>query len=81
LYQFTLLKIVVIPGLLWVILQFVIHDTMILGIAVILSSLPTAGNVSMLCLEYDGDVERVTKGIFMSTVCSAVTIPVLLFLF
>lgn len=81
LYQFTFLKIVLIPGVLWFILQFFIHDAMILGIAVILTSLPTAGNVSMLCLEYDGDVELVTKGIFMSTIFSLVTIPVLLFLF
>ncbi|AIQ75848.1 hypothetical protein PODO_22715 [Paenibacillus odorifer] len=81
LYQFTFLKIVLIPGVLWFILQFFIHDAMILGIAVILTSLPTAGNVSMLCLEYDADVELVTKGIFMSTIFSLVTIPVLLFLF
>ncbi|WP_339169234.1 AEC family transporter [Paenibacillus sp. FSL H7-0943] len=81
LYQFTFLKIVLIPGVLWFILQFFIQDAMILGIAVILTSLPTAGNVSMLCLEYDADVELVTKGIFMSTIFSLVTIPVLLFLF
>lgn len=81
LYLFTFLKIILIPAALWFILQFFIQDPMILGIAVILSSLPTAGNVSMLCLEYNGDAELVTKGIFMTTLCSLVTIPVLLYIF
>ncbi|WEG12459.1 AEC family transporter [Pullulanibacillus sp. KACC 23026] len=80
-YLYTLLKLVVYPAVLWVILHFFIHNSMILGITVILSSLPTAGNVSMLCLEYNGNIQLVTKGTFMTTLCSIFTIPILMYLF
>ncbi|MDF9844771.1 MULTISPECIES: AEC family transporter [unclassified Paenibacillus] len=80
-YLYTIMKIILIPAVIWFILQFFVQDPMILGIAVILSSLPTAGNVSMLCSEYNGNIGLVTKGIFMSTLCSIVTIPILLIIF
>ncbi|PKG23160.1 transporter [Niallia nealsonii] len=80
-YIYTILKLVIYPSVIWGILQFFIQDSMMLGIAVILSGLPAAGNVSMLCMEYNGNVKLVTEGIFMSTICSIVTLPILMLLF
>ncbi|MNB69039.1 Membrane transport protein [compost metagenome] len=80
-YFYTFLKIALYPLIIWFLFHFFIHDPMILGIAVVLSGLPTAGNVSMVCSEYDGNLHLVTKGTFMTTLCSLFTIPIWMMIF
>lgn len=78
---YTILKIAIYPALIWFLFHFFIQDPMVLGIAVVLSGLPTAGNVSMVCSEYNGNLQLVTKGTFLTTLCSALTIPVWMTIF
>lgn len=80
-YIYTILKILVYPLLTWIILHNFVNDPVIIGVTVILCGLPTAGNVSMLCSDYNGNVELVTKGMFLSTIFSFVTIPLLMLIF
>ena len=44
-------------------------------ISTILSGCPIAGNVSMLCMEYNRDVTLVSKGICISTLLSMISDP------
>lgn len=81
LYAFTACKLVIWPFLFWFALQFFVHDPMILGLCVILISLPVAGNVPMLCITYNGNKDLAAKGTCISTLLSLVTIPVYMFLF
>lgn len=78
---YTILKIAIYPALIWFLFHFFIQDPMVLGIAVVLSGLPTAGNVSMVCSEYNGNLQLVTKGTFLTTLCSVLTIPVWMTIF
>lgn len=78
---YTILKIAIYPALIWFLFHFFIEDPMVLGIAVVLSGLPTAGNVSMVCSEYNGNLQLVTKGTFLTTLCSVLTIPVWMSIF
>ncbi|MFP4978328.1 AEC family transporter [Paenibacillus sp. CN-4] len=78
---YTILKIAIYPALIWFLFHFFIQDPMVLGIAVVLSGLPTAGNVSMVCSEYNGNLQLVTKGTFLTTLCSVLTIPVWMSIF
>lgn len=80
-YFYTFLKIAMYPVMIWYLFHFFIHDPKILGIAVVLSGLPTAGNVSMICSEYNGNLQLVTKGTFMTTLCSLITIPIWMTIF
>ena len=75
---FVLLKMVLYPVLVYVILTMIIRDPMIVNIATILWALPSAGNVSMVCSEYEGNTELVTKGIFLTTIASVITLPCLI---
>lgn len=75
---FVLLKMVLYPVLVYVILTMIIRDSMIVNIATILWALPSAGNVSMVCSEYEGNTELVTKGIFLTTIASVITLPCLI---
>lgn len=81
LYVFSFLKLIVFPFIIWFILQFFIKDPLILGVSVILSSLPVASNVTMFCIIYDGNKELAVKGTYLSTILSFITIPIYMILF
>lgn len=74
-YILTLLKLFVYPLIVYLVLNLIISDPIVIGICVILTSLPTAGNVSMVCSEYGGNLGLVSKGICISTLFSIVSLP------
>lgn len=76
LYLFSFLKLLVLPLITFFVLRFFIKDRTLLEISTILSGCPIAGNVSMLCMEYNRDVTLVSKGICISTLLSMISIPV-----
>ena len=77
LYLVSLLKLIVFPLLLWAILRWFITEPMMLGVTVILCSMPVASNVTMICHEYGGDAQLSAAGVLISTVLSLVTIPLI----
>lgn len=77
LYLFSFLKLLALPVITFFILRLYVADRTLLEIAVILSGCPVAGNVSMLCIQYDRDVTLVSKGICISTLLSMFSIPIL----
>ena len=76
LYLFSFLKLLVLPMITFFVLRFFIKDRTLLEISTILSGCPIAGNVSMLCMEYNQDVTLVSKGICISTLLSMISIPI-----
>lgn len=81
LYLFTACKLIVWPIILWLVLSIFTHDPVILGVCVTLIGLPVAGNVSMLCITYNGNKELAAKGTCLSTLLSLITIPMYMFVF
>lgn len=76
LYLFSFLKLLVLPVITFLVLRFFIRDRILLEISTILSGCPIAGNVSMLCMEYNRDVTLVSRGICISTLLSLISIPI-----
>ena len=76
LYLFSFLKLLVLPMITFFVLRFFIKDRTLLEVSTILSGCPIAGNVSMLCMEYNRDVTLVSKGICISTLLSMISIPI-----
>lgn len=74
-YLLAVCKLFVYPLLVWGVLRLFLNDSMLIGISVLLASLPTAGNVSMVCSEYGGQLDEVSKGICISTLFSMLAIP------
>lgn len=76
-YVFTLFRLVIMPIVVLFAMNL-IHEQqyLIRGTAVVLAATPVATNATMLAIQYDGDVELVSKGIFFSTVLSVVSIPI-----
>ncbi|MDO5520018.1 MAG: AEC family transporter [bacterium] len=76
-YAFAFIKMLLFPILIFFLFSIAIKDKMLLGVLVVITAMPTASNVTLLCNEYDADGTLVAKGTFIGTVVSLVTIPIL----
>lgn len=77
-YLMTALRLVVQPVLVWFVLHFFLTDPVLLGVIVVVFAMPTATAVSMLAGEYGADEPSSVQGVFVTTLLSMVTIPVLM---
>ena len=69
----------VCPLLTWLVLRPFVSGAL-LGIPVLLAACPSAMVVTALCLQYDRSDAFASKCIFLNTILSAVTIPLLIWL-
>ena len=76
-YVLSVLKLIVMPVLIWLIFRAFLRNSMFLGVAVIINAMPVAAVGQMLCLRYGCNEESMAKAIFITTVCSVVTIPLI----
>lgn len=79
-YPLAAVKLLVIPVLARLVFGLVISDRVALGVLVALSAMPTATNTAMLSMEYGGNEKLASKGVFLTTLFSVATIPLLLFI-
>ena len=78
-YAVAAVRLLVCPLLTWAVLRpFVSGD--LLGIPVLLAACPTAMLVTALCLQYDRSDAFASKCIFINTILSAATIPLVIWL-
>ena len=77
-YLFCVMRLIVIPVIVWAVLRLFITDPLILGVMVVLSAMPAATNTVLLCAKYNGDESTAASGLFVSTLLSLLTMPVLL---
>jgi len=76
----TLLKLIIIPLLTWLILKQIVNDQLMLGVLVVLAGMPTAAMASMLAIEYDGNEQIASAGVFVTTLLCGVTVPLFVYL-
>lgn len=78
LWALAAFRLLILPITLWLLLKWTgIGTSLVANIAVILMAMPTALNGSMLAMEYGGDTECMAQSIFLTTLMSIITIPVL----
>lgn len=77
LWGMSLLRLLVLPGVLFLILRALGTGAMLLGISVVEMGMPVAVNGSMLCLEYGGDKECMAQVTLLTTAGSILTIPLI----
>ena len=80
LYPVALLKTIVVPVVTWLIFKRFVSESMLLGVLVVLSGMPIAAAVPMVAVEYGGDESAASSGVFITTLLSAVTIPLIVYL-
>lgn len=78
-YVVSAVRLLVCPLLTWLVLRPFAAGAL-LGISVLMAACPSAMVVTALCLQYERSDAFASKCIFLSTVLSAVTIPLLIWL-
>ena len=79
-YAVSLMRLVISPLIVWLVLRLFVHDEMLLGISMILASCPTAMIATALAIRAGRDEAYASQCIFVSTVLSAATMPLMIWL-
>ena len=79
-YIFSFYKLIFLPVIIWLIGRCLITNFTVLGVLVIISAMPCAAVTVMLCNEYGNDANLAARYVFVSTVLSVLTIPILAFI-
>ena len=78
-YAFAVFKLLLVPIVAIVLLKYIpIKSEVVKGCMIVLSAMPVATNASMLAIEYDGDMNLTSKGIFFTTLLCMLTIPLIM---
>lgn len=75
-YPTALLRLLGAPALFYFIGSFFTTDTYMLGVLALENGMPAAALGTMFCLAYGGDLKTMSQGMFVTTVLSIVTIPI-----
>ena len=81
LYIYTMIRQIIIPIIAITILKYLIQDEYIMGIIFVIIAMPVATSAVMFATEYRGDVVQASKSVFLTTLCSVVTIPLLVYFY
>ena len=74
-----IVRLLAIPALVWLALRGLIKDDLLLGVIIVLMAMPSATNTTIMIVKYGGDQNLAAQGVFLSTVLSVVTIPLLIY--
>lgn len=77
LYAVSVLKLMVLPAAVYFLFRDLSGNRMILGVLVTISAMPIASNFTMLSAQYDQDQKLASEAVFLTTLLSVLTIPVL----
>ena len=78
---YSLLRLIVIPLVVYGILKACGVDAMLIDVSVLMAAMPAGSTTAMLAASYDGDAPFASGMIFMSTLLSMVTLPLIGLLF
>ncbi len=78
---FRFFRLLFCPFAVWLFLHRFISDAMTLNIAILMAAMPVATNATMLSMEYGADEAFASKGTFITTALSMLTIPLVVSLF
>ena len=83
-YGLIVIKMILVPALVLFVLRRLIppgeNVDLLIAVAVMVMAMPTATNTALLATQYGGDAEGAACGVFLATVSTVVTIPLLVWL-
>ncbi len=79
-YVLSFVRLLVCPVLTWLVLGLVVSDPMTLGVYTILAASPIAMLATVFAVQYGKNETFASEGVFISTVLSAVTMPLIVWL-
>lgn len=80
-YIYTLVKQLILPVIAYPIIAFLIKDNYLRGLTLVMLSMPVGSSAVLFTNKYGGDSELAAKTIFMTTLISVFTIPLIVYMF
>lgn len=77
-YLIAFIKLIVSPVVIRLLMGLFISDILILDILTVLTAMPVATNATMLAIQFGGNESLASKSVFLTTVLSSVTIPLII---
>ncbi len=77
-YVLAFIKLIASPVLVFLICGLFVKNEVYLGILVVCAAMPVAVLASMLSTEYGTDIQVASRGVFMTTLLSLITIPIMM---
>ena len=81
LYPYTILKQLVLPIIAYYLLSSFIKDPLILGVTLICIAMPVGNSAVLFTNLCGGNNELAAKSVFITTIISIITIPIIVALF
>mgnify|MGYP003315510519 CR=1 FL=1 len=75
---FALLRLTVIPAVVFLLCSPWMKNELMLGVTVALSAMPVATNTTLMAARYNGNESQAACGVFLSTLMSVVIMPLML---
>lgn len=79
-YLLALIKLILVPLAAYFVLRTFVTDPLLLSLTVVVLAMPAATNATILSYQYQGDDQLAASGVFLTTLLSVATIPVLMHL-
>lgn len=75
LYLISVLKLIILPIIVFFIFKRIFSDPIIIGVATLTMGMPAASMCVMLSIKYEGQVKTASIGVFLTTILSLISIP------
>ena len=80
-YATTLMRLAILPVGIHYLMTLLGFSSFVVGINTVVIAMPVATYGTILCLKYEKDTTFITEATFITTLCSMITIPLLVMLF
>ena len=74
-YPTALIRLLGVPAIFWFVGGLLTNDMFLLGVLALESAMPAAALGTMFCIMYGGDLKTMSQGMFVTTILSVITIP------
>lgn len=79
-YLISFIKLIVMPAITYFIARLFTSDSFLIAQLTIATALPAGSMIVMLTTQYKGNVKTASVGVFITTVLSVITIPLMVYL-
>ena len=76
-YPTALLRLLGAPAIFWLVGSFFTTDAYVISAVAMVNGMPAAALGTMFCLTYGGDLRTISQGMFVTTILSIITIPII----
>lgn len=77
-YILSAIKLIVMPFIIYFLANLIFKDETIVGFLTVSAALPTASMIVMFANQYNKNIKSASSGVFITTILSIITIPVII---